>query len=45
MSERMLDAGIDWDFETFDEYLKLVEHAARCSTSAATSATARCVCS
>ena len=27
MSERMLDAGIDWDFETFDEYLKLVEHA------------------
>ena len=27
MSERMLEAGINWDFETFDEYLKLVEHA------------------
>ena len=27
MSERMLEAGIDWDFQTFDEYLKLVEHA------------------
>jgi N-acyl-D-amino-acid deacylase len=27
MSERMLDAGIDWSFETFDEYLRLVERA------------------
>ena len=26
MSERMLEAGIVWDFESFDEYLKLVEH-------------------
>jgi N-acyl-D-aspartate/D-glutamate deacylase len=25
MSERMLDAGIDWSFETFGEYLALVE--------------------
>ena len=25
MSERMLDAGIDWNFETFAEYLALVE--------------------
>ena len=27
MSERMLDAGIDWSFETFAEYLALVERA------------------
>ena len=25
MSERMLDAGIDWSFETFAEYLALIE--------------------
>ena len=25
MSERMLDAGIDWNFETFAEYLTLIE--------------------
>ena len=24
MSERMLEAGIVWNFETFDEYLTLV---------------------
>ncbi len=27
MSERMLDAGIDWSFESFGEYLGLVERA------------------
>ncbi len=27
MSERMLDAGIDWSFQTFAEYLALVERA------------------
>ena len=25
MSEKMLDAGIDWSFETFEEYLSLIE--------------------
>ena len=42
MSEQMLDAGIPWNFETFAEYLALIEAAAPSSTSAATSATARC---